>query len=259
MINTPVERVRGAQSIQRAMALLRSVAAAGTQGARLVEIAASSGLARGTVHRILTALASEDLIVRDAVTQAYRLGQEAYVLGTIDAIQHGIHHIALPALHRLAETCDDAAFLSVPSGTDFVCVHRQEGKFKGRNHWLKAGDRHPLGVGSPGQALLAAMSDPIVNQCIALNAEAVAQRYPAYSVIRMLRLVADARARGYAVSPGLVWPGACGIAVAIVNNEGRPIGALSVAAAENRLHAGRYEKLGALLSREAKWISRQLY
>jgi DNA-binding IclR family transcriptional regulator len=251
-------RIGGTQSIGRATFILRLVAASGTKGARLVELVKKSRLTKATVHRILMALAHEGMIEHDSITKSYFLGQESFVLGVVAAARYGIHSQALPALRRLAAISQDTVFLSVIRGLEVVYIHREEGSFPIRSHVLQAGDRHPLGVSSAGQAVLAAMPDDEIEKIVTANARNIAEHYPRYSLAKVHKLVSEARARGYALNPGLIWPGSWGIGVAVKDHLGHPVAALTISAIESRLQKDQQKKLALALTREASALSRSL-
>lgn len=59
----------GTQSLQRAISLLRIIAANNRAGSRLVELYRRTGLERPTVHRLLQGLVAESLIRQDTDTK----------------------------------------------------------------------------------------------------------------------------------------------------------------------------------------------
>ena len=67
-----------------------------------------------------------------------------------------------------------------------------------------------------------------------------------------------ARAHGHALNPGRIVPGSWGLGVAIPWPDGRPAGALSIAAIENRMTPARQADLAAALHREAALIAARL-
>lgn len=244
------EATGGTQSIERAVALLMLVGRAGAEGARLADLVASSGLSKPTVRRVLLALVRAGLVDQDEATRRYHVGPEAYVLGTLAAPRFGIHALALDGLSRIARQSGDCAFLSVPRGTFSVCLHREEGTWPIRTHVLQAGDRHPLGIGAGGLAILAALPESEAARIVEANAAALAG-YPGYSPDLLRRAMGDTRTRGYALNPGLYVAGSWGIGVPVIGPDGRPLAALSLAAIESRLGAERQKELVPLLQREA--------
>jgi len=252
------KKASGVQSIERAMLVLRAVAAATVDGSTLSQVVTASRLTKATAHRLLSVLVREGLVGRDEESKTYFLGEEIYALGTLAAPRFGLHQLALPALHRLAALSQDSAFLLLVSGNEVVCVHREEGTHPIRTHVLQAGWRLPLGVGSFGVAILAAMDDSDVERVMVANGEAIAEGYPQYAGERLWQFIRTARAQGYSVNPGLVFPEAWGIAVAVLDDGGRPIGALTIGAIASRIREDREPKLAAALKAEALALSKQL-
>ncbi len=248
----------GAQSIDRAATLLLLVGRAGPFGARLSEIVEQCDLPKPTVRRMLLALVRAGLLDQDPETRRYYIGPEIYVLGTLASTRFGIHPISLRSLVRLSQETGDTAFLSVPRGVYSICVHREEGPYPIRVHALHAGDRHPLGVGAGSLALLSALTDHEVEEVLAANAEVLAEKYPNHSPSVLRTLVEETRAKGYALNPGLILPSSWGVGVPIRGGDGRPVGALSIAAIESRLSEARQQEIESLLRKEATWIEMRL-
>ncbi|BAI73780.1 acetyl-CoA synthetase (plasmid) [Azospirillum sp. B510] len=103
----------GTQSLERAIALLRAVAEAGTAGARLADLMAGVGLSKATAHRLLMALARDGLVEQDAGSKRYHLGPDLMALGDLAALRHRPPApVPPPALPQPPEA---AAPASVPS------------------------------------------------------------------------------------------------------------------------------------------------
>ena len=248
----------GTQSLDRAVGLLRLVAAGQGRGVRLSELVERSGLARPTVHRLLGALERHGLVAVDAGERAFHLGPEAFVIGTVASERYGIHRAALPSLGRLAQASQDTAFLSVRRDLHAVCLHREEGPFPIRSHVLQAGDRHPLGIGAGSLAMLAALPDDEVDRVIGDTAREVTERYQEFTATLMREEVARTRQQGFAFNPGHIQPSSWGVGVAVLDQQGRCAGALSIAAMESRLALPRREEMAALLQTEARRLAARL-
>ena len=115
----------------------------------------------------------------------------------------------------------------------------------------------PLGIGAGGLAILAALPEAEAARIIEANAAALAA-YPGYSPALLRGAMSDTRARGYALNPGLYVAGSWGIGVPVRGPDGRPLGALSLAAIESRLGAERQKELVPLLQREAAALEAKL-
>jgi DNA-binding IclR family transcriptional regulator len=240
----------GSQSIERAVAVLRAIGAAGQGGAIVAAVATASGLNRTTVHRIVAALSREGLIDRDEASGRCFLGVEIAALGTLASARHGIHQRAITALARLSAHSADTAFLSTPSGFDSVCLHREDGSFPIRTQVLWPGQRLPLGVGAGGLALLAAMPDETVTAVLEVNRARLDRDYPNFAGDRLPLFIERARRDGFATNQGMIVPGSWAVGVAIRNSHGQPIAALSIAAIEARMSEDRRSEIAALLLQE---------
>jgi DNA-binding IclR family transcriptional regulator len=250
--------VGGAQSVERATALLLLLGRCRAHGASLSDVVANSGLKQPTARRLLLALIRTGLVQQDLATRRYQLGPSCYVLGTIAAERFGIHRMAVESLVRLAQLSQDTAFITLRSGTYGVCLHREEGTYPIRSHVLAAGDRHPLIVSAGNLAILATLSDPEVEFILRTHEASCAERYPHLTVEAVRAAVAEARTRGFAVNRGLTFPGSWGIGVVIRDADGESIAALSIAAVEGRLGEERQEFLAAALHREAREVESRM-
>jgi DNA-binding IclR family transcriptional regulator len=250
----------GTQSISRAVAVLRLLGSGPTvgigtaNGVSLSELVERSGLIKSTCRRILIALMEAGLAEQDLITRRYYLGPEAYVLGTIAAERYGIHRLALEGVTRLAKATGDAAFIQVRRGFSVVCLHREDGAYPIRSHVLASGDRHILGAGAGGLALLAALSDKDVELALAANADSLARHYPMLSRDLLLGQVRETRRTGYSLNPGLLFPGSWGMGMVVRDQHGNPEACLSLAAVENRMQPDRQPELAALLAEEVRRI-----
>ena len=245
-------RVAGAQAISRALSVLRAVARMRVEGAGLLALTREADMSKPTVHRLLTALMAEGMVEQDPDTRKYFLGPECHVLGNLAGERHGMNRAAADSVARLARQCGDSAFFSLRSDVFAVCMLREDGDYPLKTHVLMPGDRHPLGVGAGSLAMLAALSDDGVEQCLQANAQLLADRYPNYSPGFLREQVAQSRERGYAVNRGRVVAGSWGLGVPLLDGGGRVLGALSIAAVESRLGDDRQPQLARLLWREAQ-------
>lgn len=248
----------GTQSIGRAVALLRLVAAGRSRGIALGELVERSGLAKPTCRRILVALIEGGLVEQDPGSRRYCLGPEAYVLGAAASERFGIHRVAQESVRRLAQATGDAAFLQIRRDWSVVCLLREDGDYPIRSHVLAPGDRHPLGAGAGGLALLAAMTDGEVEAALAANGRLLAERYPVLARPLLAGLVAETRERGYAMNRGLLFPGSWGMGMAARDAEGRPNACLSLACIESRMQADREPDLARRLADEVRLLERKL-
>ncbi|EIE50952.1 transcriptional regulator [Salipiger aestuarii] len=240
-------QVAGAQSVTRALKLLPLLGRDPQRGASLPEIVAYTGLSRPTARRLLLSLIHAGLAEQDALTKRYLLGEETYVLGSLAAQRFGLIDMAHEAIARLAQGTADTAYLSMRRDGFAVCLHKEEGAYPIRTQALQVGFRHPLGVGAGSLAILAALPDDEVDEMLAQNARLLATEYPRVTQPAVLNAVAEARARGWALNPGMVLENSWAVGRALRRPDGRVVGALSVAAIDSRLGPERQHDIAAQL------------
>jgi DNA-binding IclR family transcriptional regulator len=248
----------GAQSVDRVLGLLSAIARAGGKSVSINFLVEESGLSRPTVRRMMLALIRAGFVEQDEDSRTYALGTESYVVGLMANRRFNLLDLAIDSLVALSRDSEDTSFLSIRRGAHSVCLHREEGSFPIRTHALQAGQKHPLGVGAGGMAILAALSDEEAENIIADNADLLARDYPGYSLDLMRQHVRDTRKRGWSVNPGLYVPNSWAVGIVLLSPDGKPIGALSIAALDARMQADRQIRIADLLKREKRSIETKL-
>jgi DNA-binding IclR family transcriptional regulator len=249
--------VESIQSIERAAAILTSIAAGKGNGRRLVDIAAETGLGKSTAHRILGTLIAAGLVEQDAEGGRFFLGLHLFALGMAASNRYGLVELAGDAMRRLADRTADTVYLSIRSGNDAVCVDRVTGSYPIKTLTLHPGDRRPLGVGAGSLAMLAWLPDAEVRRVIEANAPLLAG-YGNFDPATLLELAATSRRTGYAFNDRMVIPGMCAVGVPILGRDGRPVAALSVAAIEGRMQSSRRADIVDWLTEEAAELGGRL-
>ncbi len=255
--NGLAERPSGAQSIERAVSILRLIASCSPRGAKLIDIYKGVSLTRPTAHRILRSLVAVRLVIQSETSKQYYLGPLAFEFGLAAARKPVIMERARPILERLAELSGDTAYIVVRSGGDAVCLGRREGVFPIKALTLDVGSRSPLGVGAGGLALLAEMDETDVRDTLSLNARLNAN-YSGASAQNILRRIADARRNGYAVSRDIVTRGVTGVGMIVPAKDGKPTAALSISAISTRMTPKRILSLVPLLSEHCALLAKSI-
>ena len=223
---------------------------------RLVDLCAGADLNKATTLRLLDTLITEGFVQRDPVSKRYQLGDEALVLGVAMQGRDHLRDRARPALVRLAALSGDTLLLSTRHGLESVCVDREFGSFPIRANYLDLGSRRPLGAGAGSLALLASLPDAEVDTVLNLLAPVFKKRYPRITRELLKREIALARERGYAVLLDVVVDQMGGIGVPILGSDGKPVGAISIAALTQRI-SSRLSLLAPALLKAGTELSSQ--
>ncbi len=247
----------GAQAVDRALGLLRMVAAAPGEGLRLADLAEASGLDRATVHRLLSSLTGNALVDQDAVSKRYTLGLEFFSLAAAASNRHDVTEFARASLRSLSAHTGDTSTLCLRSGANLVCVDVETGSFPIRTLPMDIGSRRPLGAGASGIAMLAALPDFEVELVLDRVAGRLAE-VPGQDRAQVLAAVAACRAQGYALLADEPMGRIVGLAVTLSNRRGRPEGTLSINGIPERFAPERLPMLIAALEAEIGSISQAM-
>ena len=242
----------GAQTLRRGLAILKLLARYQPDGLRVSDIGRRVGLSKATAVRLTRTLVEERFVSQDPGTRNYRLGPEAVAVGLAAEPAYALQRLAAPVLRSLALETGDWVFFSVRQGFEAICLSRESGDIPYPASALKVGDRHPLGVGAGGIAMLAALSDDEVEMALTAGATAMERDYPELTVHQARNLVQETRDKGYSVIPGTIVRGYWGLGVPLLERDGRPVAAIVLVTSESRLNPTRQAALGERMRRVAR-------
>ena len=250
--------IGGAQSVDRALALLALIGRHTETGISLSGLVSLSELNKATVRRLVLALIRAGLVEQDMHSRSYHLGEDAYLLGLLAQGRHGLLQQAMEQVQALARDTGDAAFISVRRGLHSVCLHREDGAHPIRTYALMPGAHHPLGVGAGALAMLAALPDPEIDAIIAANTAELHSQYPRLAPEILRAHLAQTRESGIALNPGLIFEDSWGLGIALHGPDRQLVGALSLAAVESRMKPPRRAELEQKLRAAARAIEARL-
>jgi DNA-binding IclR family transcriptional regulator len=143
-------RTTGVGVLDRCVVLL-DLLADGPQTLR--SLSAASRLPRPTAHRLLVALETHRLVVRDA-SGAFRLGPRLTELAAVAGPELDLASLAGPVLDRLHRATGESVQLYVRSDDHRLCIAARDAG-TGLRDSVPVGALLPLAVGSGGKVLLA--------------------------------------------------------------------------------------------------------
>lgn len=246
---------RGTQTLERALALLKHVAAAGPTGLRLADLVARTGVERPTAHRMMRALVEMQFVAQPPGSKRYVLGEYCRELAAAFVDRQDVRAICGPVLKAISEETGDSAFLIVRAGLDSLCVARSAGSYPIQVLAVRVGNRMPLGIGAGGLAILATLERGEQASIIQANARRV-EGYGTMTGSTLKAIVAATQRRGYAVIGHYSVPGVIGVGVALRNAQSIAIGAITTASVESRM--SRTDQLRAVQCIERKIAEVQL-
>jgi DNA-binding IclR family transcriptional regulator len=220
------------QSVEKAFRVLKAFGASRST-LSLTGLAAASGLDKSAAQRFAHTLVQLGYLRKDPDTKRFEL--------TVRALELGYHYMrantlierAFPYLLHLSSVTEETVNLTVHDDTAIVFVAR----FMSR-HVLQTdvviGTRMPAYCTAPGIAMLSRLPRDEARQILDRSD---LRAYTPHTTCRMSELVKKlnvSAARGYATAFEEFYHGDLSIAAAVVDRDGRPIGAVNVGVSRAR-------------------------
>lgn len=223
-------------SAMRVLELLMLVVdASGSVG--VTEAAATTGLHKATVSRILATLAEREYVTKDPLSGRYVAGPAIMRRLRKPLVEDVLWSRGQPILARLRDLSGETASLHVVAWPDRVCIGDVPSRH-GLRRSHAPGETWPLTTGATGMAFLAASSDDIVEQAL------IARPTPEGTRADFQRRLATARQRRVAISeePDHI-SGMVGMSSPVVGPSGQVIAMVTVSGPVMRLTPARMQEL----------------
>ncbi len=182
----------GIQSVRRAFAVLDAVAASGGQ-AGITALAAETGLAESTVHRMATSLVELGCL-RRLPDRRYALASRLVRLGA--AATKGIGHQAEPTLRALVDALGESANLATLAGDKAEYIAQAPSRHSMRM-FTEVGRKVDLHCTGVGKAILSALPDDGVERIVDQTGLPARTAHSITDKPRLLEELARAREAGY--------------------------------------------------------------
>lgn len=193
-------------------------------GVNASEVSRRSGIPHSTCHRILNALAAEGLLEKGADAR-YHVGLTLWQVAARSPRAVGIQRIALPYMQDLYEITRYPVHLAIQEGSRVVFIERLAPSGD-ETERPKVGSSYPLHVTAVGLVLLAFSSPEVQNDYL----EGPLKRITDFTITDPAALrgvLAEVRAKGYAISDRQVNPEALSVAAPIRGADGQVQAAIS--------------------------------
>ena len=198
-----------AQSVVRALKVLKLIMAAPGEGVRFIDLVKASGMDKSNVHRVLKALEQEGLVFRDVQTAAYH----PLVSDHDENRNQVIRDRFKDAVAQLATATGDTVLLMARHGDHVVCLDRQSGDYPVKALTTEIGQKRLMGIGSGGLSILAQLPDEDIGAFLDKHQDELASY--AIDSNRLWLEINTCRQEGYASVGDRITPGTGSVGVYI--------------------------------------------
>lgn len=216
----------------KVMAVLQAFTPADGNGLGFADLQRRTGLAKGTLHRVLSDMVRVRLL--DRAEGRYLLSRQLFELGMLASIERGLLEVATPFLEDLYERTHETVHLGIREGTEVVYVAKIGGHRQVKSP-SRLGGRMPLHATAIGKALLAHAPDEVRAQVLARPLQRlVARTITAPGLLS--RQLSDIVTSGVSYEFEESTVGIVCVAAPVLDPDGYAVAAVSVAGPINRFH-----------------------
>ena len=244
------------QVMDRALAIL-DVLGSATADSSLPELCIALDLHKSTLHRLMMVLESHRLVDKNPETGRYRLGLKLFELGSKAIASLDLRELALPHLTRVQHQTEETVNFAVMDKGEVLYIAKIEPQ---RNLRIAAhvGHRFPAYCTALGKAMMAELPEPIVDAIIAGCEMKVRTPNTITSPTVLKEELRMIHSRGYSIDDEENDEGARCVGVAVRNQKGSPVAAMSVSGPASRVTKSKVPEIAEILIHAAQAFSREL-
>jgi len=195
----------------------------------LTEISSRTGLDSGTVFRLVNTLVMLGYLQRGNERKRFRLGLKVLDLGFNAIGRSDLRDIVRPFLRSLVGEVSEAASIGVLDGADIVYIDRVHAGLARLGVDIRIGSRIPAYYTAIGHSILSQLPKEQARKVLNLRERVRLTQKTLTKISEIEKRLNEVRRRGYALSDQDAAPMLRAIAAPILDTDGYPIAALSVA------------------------------
>jgi IclR family transcriptional regulator, pca regulon regulatory protein len=221
-------------SLSKGLRVLESFTAERTE-MTLSEVAKAAGIDPGTAFRMLNTLVSLGYIARAPEGKRFRLTLKVIDLGLHAIGRSDLRELSRPILRSLVGEVSEAASVGVLDGSDILYVERVRAGLTRLGVDIRIGTNIPAVSGVIGHAILAWLPDIERDRVLAIPPRRGELAVVNFTRNEMKRTLDTVRRQGYALQDSAFGNGLRILAAPVLDIDGYPLAAVSVAAPAVRL------------------------
>lgn len=230
---------------------------ADARSSTLAEVSRAVSIPPATVHRLLTTLQQRGMVVHDPEQGKWRIGPQAYRIGSTFEEGSNLLEVAPPVMRTLSEETGETANLAIEEGGQLLYLIQVESENPIRASFKNgtAAYFHTSGV---GKAIMAYMEEAALESLLAPQT-LVSQTPNSITNTQDLRAELDkSRLRGWALDDEERFPGMRCIAAPVFDSLENVVAGVSVSGPISRFPDNKLESLAASVVKAAANISERL-
>lgn len=205
------------------------------QSVGLPDLANRLGMSRSSMHRVLTQLQEEGLVVKVPNRDRFAIGARFSKLALNAMISSNKGFPIRAVIQKVVEEIEETVNLGVLSGRDFVYLERVECNRSPRIY-LETGSRLPAHVTSGGKACMAFLETSARKRLVETMTLEPFTQHTITDKVKLLTELNTIRKRGYATANQEYADGITGVGVPVIGTDGHAVAALAMHAPVARLH-----------------------
>ena len=227
------------------------------EGLALYELADHLALPRSTAFNLARTLTDLDYLLFDAKTNRYTLGLRMFEVGSAAIQRLDILSVIRSRMTEIYHEINETMHLGIRTELDVLYIDKLEST-RSIRMTSYVGCRQPMYATALGKAMLADMTDERVSSLYRhCNFQRLTERTIS-SRPELLRQLAHVRERGYALERDESAPGVSCAAVAIQDQAGEPMYAVSVSVPSFRVQDEELNHYGRLLLSAREQVNRYI-
>lgn len=220
----------------------------------VTEISEALNFYKSTVYNILATLEARGFVLKDPVTEKYRLGIKFLELGSVVLQQLDLKRIAHPYMEKLSKEFNETVHLGVLVDGEVLSIELQESS-RSLRPVIYVGKRAPLHCTAVGKAIMAHLSEDEISEVIAAHG---LKRFTPNTITDPAELSIEferIRAMGYALDNMEHEEGVRCVAAPIRDLSGRVIASMSVSGPAYRVNEQNQEEIARRVKQYCEQIS----
>lgn len=242
-------------TVGKALDVLDQVAAFG-RPVRFGELLETSPFPKATLYRFVQTLTNQGMLSYDAERQAYAPGMRLVRLAHAAWAQSSLAPVARPHVDALARETAETVHLAQLDNAQVLYVDKRNAE-TAIEMYSSAGKVGPAYCTGVGKAMMAFLDDATLDDIIDQQSFHKFTSHTLTNAEALRRELGEIRARGYGFDREEHEPGIICVAVPILTNGQKPIGAISVTSTTARVSLEDLEALSPRVLAAAKNISEE--